>query len=119
MAHRTIVDLLLGRHYCPACGRSSGFRKDFKRDKAKVHWYQLAPVRLFCNACGVEVRGTVGSGVWVVPLWAVFGGAIIVWLYDSGHVGRGGAELLLLPYLVAGLCIFQYFLRYEVTGNAP
>jgi len=119
MAHRTVVDLFLGRHYCPACGARAGFRQDFNSNKAKVRWYQLAAVRLFCNACGVEVRGSLGSGVWAIPLWTLLGGAFIVSLYGYGYVGPGSAQLLVVAFIVASVFIVQYFLRYEIVGNAP
>lgn len=127
MAHRSVLDLFLGRHYCPACGKRAGFRDDLTYDKKKIRWYRLAPVRHFCSACGVEVRAVIGRGVWVVlpvVLIAMLGCVFVIDIWTGrGILTRSAAHVaditLLVILLLVGACVIQAFWRYEVVSHAP
>lgn len=121
MAHRTVLDLLIGRHYCPACGKAAGFRPDDSYDKTKLSWYRFARVRLFCNACGVAVRGTLRPGVWIaLPMWLLFAGGGMVGIIQYGLIASGGGQIALLALLfLVGACMIQVFLHYEIAIHAP
>ena len=125
MAHRRVLDYVLGRHYCPACGKAAGFRSDLSYDKRKLPWYRLAPVRLYCNACGTQVRGHLSKGVWVaVAMWIALvfaAGFAFNTLKEQGLIAGNNVEALALTLAVifSAACLFQVFLSYEVTNDAP
>ncbi len=110
---------MLGRHYCPACGKAAGFR--YEEDKTKVRWYRPAHARLSCNACGVEVRGRFRRAIWAaLPIWVLLGGGSVVGLVEYGVLGNGAAQIAaVLVFAVVGACIVQVFLQYEVARHAP
>jgi hypothetical protein len=121
MAHRTVIDLFLGRHYCPACGKAAGFRHDRSYDRTSVRWYQLARVRVFCNACGVEVQGTLRRGVWaVLPVWILLGGCALVVMMQTRFITSNSALLgIFTVWFLVGLCTVQAFLHYDIARHAP
>lgn len=127
MAHRSFVDLLMGRHYCPSCGKAAGFKQDYSYNKAKIRWYRLAPIRLSCNSCGVQVQGSLRPGIWAALLiWGVVVIASLVIIRAltgndiiSGPVAQVGSLILVGVAFVSGLFMFQVFLHYKVAGNAP
>jgi len=125
MAHRRALDYVLGRHYCPACGKAAGFRRVFTHDKGKTRWYQLTPVQIFCNACGAQVRGHLDKGVWVaLVIWGAFviSAAYIYEALKERAVISGNsvqALALLLVVFFSGACLLQVFLSYKIDNHAP
>lgn len=120
MAHRTLIDRLLGRHYCPSCGIAAGFRQEDSYDKTKVSWYQLAPTRQYCISCDIQVRGSIRPGIWVRLLLCVFISFCVLILADT-IVGNTAINLMIIAisWFIA-LLIFQEFIYYErVENNAP
>jgi len=114
----------MGRHYCPTCGKTAGFRQGYSYKKAEFRWYQLAPVRLYCNACGAGVRGHLRPGIWPALLLLIVFIAGSLFAIESfaangfissraGHV----AYLILLGALaLVGPYLIQHFMEYK---NAP
>lgn len=120
-----MLDYVLGRHYCPACGKAAGFRRDTLNDKRNLRWYQVAPVRLSCNACRTQVRGHLAKGVWVaIVIWAALvaaAGFAFTGLREHGVISGNTAQVLGLTLVVlfSAACLVQAFLSYEVATDAP
>ena len=90
-----------------------------------MRWYQLAPVRISCNACGVEVRVHVANGVWIaLTIWvALVVGAAFGFeaLKDHGLISGNAVQSLAFMLLVffSGACLFQVFFSYKIINRAP
>ena len=124
MVHRTFIDYVLGRRYCPACGKAAGFRGETA--KGQKYKFRLAPIERFCNDCGAQIEGYVRSGFWFAFLgWggvfaAGFFGAseLATQRIISAEVAQIVSYALLAALWVSALFLVQRFVDYRVA-NAP
>ena len=125
MPNRTFVDKLIGRHYCPVCGQSAGFKQEHSKTKVP-RWYQLAPTEFVCNACGATVEPSIRSGIWPsLFLLLTLSLAVFVALEKLGtadlispSTARFGQFSLVGILLVVGPYLIQHFLVYNSAPKA-
>jgi len=127
MPHRRFIDYVLGRHYCPACGRNAGFDTDYSGG-GQTKRFRLAPVKTSCRACGAQVRGYMRPGfILAMLLWASFAGAAVIGVEAMVRTGTIPSSavtlakgLVLVAMWISGLLVIQYYMDYRVKeGSVP